>query len=157
MYSDGRISNRRLKVTYYWVTNTRKNNSPSFTYPRAERKHVDNKFIKFILMHNTFKYKIILVKCFRYLTDEVEDCCYNYIKIGNFCAGKNINLIFKHLLRWFWNRIITLYKYTYVLIIHVADISYYIHVCYYFCKKHKIRIIRILLIYRYFIRHIFSM
>lgn len=156
MYSDGRISNRRLKATYYSVTNTRKNNSPSFTYPRAERKHVDNKFIKFILMHNTFKYKIILEKCFRYLTDEVEDCCYNYIKIGNFCAGKDINLIFKHLLRWFWNRIITLYKYTYVLIIHVADISYYMYVII-FARNIKIRIIRILLIYRYFIRHIFSM
>lgn len=50
-------------------------------------------------MWHIYEFKNILdKKCFRYITDEVEDCCYEYVKIGNFCEGRTINLIFKHLI-----------------------------------------------------------
>lgn len=47
--------------------------------------------------HNNSSYceRHIRKNCFSNLTDEVEDYCYDYVKIWNFCkCRKNINLIF---------------------------------------------------------------
>lgn len=46
-----------------------------------------------------YEFKNILdKKCFRNLIDEVNYCCYGYVKIGNFCEGRIINLIFRYLI-----------------------------------------------------------
>lgn len=58
-----------------------------------------SKFCLFLALSFCWRKSYLRKNCFRNLTNEAEDCCYDFFKIGNFCKGRT-TLFFRYLIRW---------------------------------------------------------